>query len=111
MLAIGLLWAGAALAPDTSAALQSAARARIARDSGAVVAVVLDDPGSGLQVSVNPALRFHAASTMKLGVLIELGHRIEARERHWNDSLAGHNSFASIVEVMPDTLDPSSANA
>ena len=108
MLGIGLLWVGAAAAPDTSAALQSAARARIARDSGAVVAVVLEDPVSGLQVSLNPQLRFHAASTMKLGVLIELGRRIDARELNWNDSLPVRNSFASIVDGSAYTLDSAS---
>jgi beta-lactamase class A len=108
MLALGLLWLTAGAASDTTPALQSAARARIARDSGATVAVVLQDPVSGLGVSINPRLRFHAASTMKLGVLIELGRRIDAGELHWNDSLTVRNSFASIVDGSAYTLDPNS---
>ena len=105
-LALAVLTAGGT--PDTTAALQSAARARIARDSGAVVAVVLRDPVSGLSLEINPAVRFHAASTMKVGVLIELGRRIDAGELDWNDSLAVRNQFASIVDGSSYSLDPGS---
>jgi len=108
MLALGLFWLTVGAASDTTPALQSAARARIARDSGATVAVVLQDPVSGLRVAINPELRFHAASTMKLGVLIELGRRIDAGELYWNDSLTVRNSFASIVDGSAYTLDPNS---
>jgi beta-lactamase class A len=103
-----LLFLIATAAPDTSAALQTSARARIAKDSGAVVGVMLRDPVSGLTLELNPALRFHAASTMKLGVLLELGRRIDAGELHWSDSLPIKNSFASIVDGSAYTLDPAS---
>jgi beta-lactamase class A len=93
---------------DTSASLQAAIRERIARDSGAVVAVVLRDPRSGLRVELSPDLRFHAASTMKIAVLIELGRRIDAGELSWNDSLQIRNQFASIVDGSPYMLDPAS---
>jgi beta-lactamase class A len=103
-----LLLLVAAIAPDTSLALQLSARARIAKDSGAVVGVVLRDPVSGLRLELNPALRFHAASTMKIGVLLELGRRVDARELAWSDSLAIKNEFASIVDGSVYTLDATS---
>jgi beta-lactamase class A len=108
MIALALVLLTAGGTPDSSAALQAAARARIARDSGAVVAVVLRDPVSRLSLELNPALRYHAASTMKVGVLIELGRRIDAGELHWNDSLPLRNQFASIVDGSSYRLDPGS---
>lgn len=108
MLPLGLLLLATSSAGDTTAALQTAARLRIARDSGAVVAVVLVDPVSGLSLELNPELRFHAASTMKLGVLLELGRSIDAGELSWNDSLPIKNEFASIVDGSPYTLDKGS---
>ena len=108
MLPLALLLLAASGASDTSAALQTAARARIARDSGAVVAVVLQDPVSGLSLELNPDVRFHAASTMKLGVLLELGRRIDAGELRWNDSLPIKNEFASIVDGSAYFLDKGS---
>lgn len=105
MLSYGLLLLASAAAGDTTLALQSAARARIARDTGAVVAVVLRDPVSGLSLDLNPDLRFHAASTMKVGVLLELGRRIDAGQLRWTDSLPIKNSFASIVDGSDYTLD------
>ncbi|HEV8150974.1 MAG TPA: serine hydrolase [Gemmatimonadales bacterium] len=107
MLPLALLLLTAAPA-DTNASLVAAIRERIARDSGAVVAVVLRDPGSGLRIELNPDQRFHAASTMKIAVLIELGRRIDAGELSWDDSLQIRNQFASIVDGSPYTLDPAS---
>ena len=108
MLIFGLLALGLAGTPDTSLALQAAARERIARDSGAVVGVFLRDPVSGLALELNSRLRFHAASTMKLGVLLELGRRIDAKTLAWTDSVPIKNSFASIVDSSRYTLDPTS---
>lgn len=89
-------------------ALQSAVATRIAEEPGATVAVFLRDPGSGLRFERDADLRFHAASTMKIAVLIELGRRIDAGEIHWDDSLAVKNQFASIVDGSPYRLDPES---
>ena len=95
-------------APDTGNALHAAVRERIARDSGAVVGVMVHDPRSGLSLELLPDLRFHAASTMKIAVLIELGQRIDAHELRWTDSLPIRNQFASIVDGSPYALDPAS---
>ena len=86
--------------------LHAAILERMSRDSGATVAVFLSDPVSTFFVAVNPDLRFHAASTMKLPVLLELGRRIDAGELRWTDSIPVKNSFASIVDGSPFSLDP-----
>lgn len=78
--------------------------ARIAQDSGAVVAVALRDPVAGYLVLVEPDLRFHAASTMKLPVLMAIGRRVDAGTLRWTDSVALTNRFASIVDGSPYEL-------
>ena len=50
---------------------------RIAQDSGAIVAVAVRDPVGEFTVLVNPDLQFHAASTMKVPVLVELARRVD----------------------------------
>jgi beta-lactamase class A len=77
---------------------------RIGRDSGATVAVALRDPVGGFMVLVNPDLRFHAASTMKVPVLMVLGRRVDAGELSWDDSVRVTNRFASIVDGSPYEL-------
>ena len=105
MLPLGLLILVSTAAPDTGSGLQTLVRDRIARDSGAVVAVVLRDPVSGLALNLNADLRFHAASTMKIPVLIELARKIDAGELRWTDSVPIRNQFASIVDGSAYTLD------
>jgi len=77
---------------------------RIARDSGATVAVALRDPVSGFMVLINPDLRFHAASTMKVPVLMALGRRVDSGALSWGDSVTVVNRFASIVDGSPYEL-------
>lgn len=102
-----LLILAAAAGQGPADSLRAAMLERIVRDSGATVAVFLSDPVSGFLVAVNPDLRFHAASTMKLPVLLELGRRIDAGEMRWTDSLPVKNSFASIVDGSSYSLDRS----
>jgi beta-lactamase class A len=102
-----LLILAAATGPGPADSLRAVILERVLRDSGATVAVFLSDPVSTLLVAVNPDLRFHAASTMKLPVLLELGRRIDAGEMRWTDSIPVKNSFASIVDGSPYSLDRS----
>jgi beta-lactamase class A len=79
--------------------------ARVGRDS-ARVAVAVDDPVSGLKVFLEADLRFHAASTMKVPVLVELARRVDAGALGWNDPWQVRNQFASIVDGSSYRLDP-----
>ena len=108
MIPLLLLAAAAAFArpaPTAADSLSRAVLARIAQESTATVAVVARDPVSGLVLEINPDLRFHAASTMKVPVLIELARRVDARELRWTDSIAVKNEFASLADGSPFTLD------
>jgi beta-lactamase class A len=91
---------GLAAVPRASAqlpGLQQDFAARIAKDT-ASVGVALVDLATGDTLGVNPLRRFHAASTMKVPVLIELARRIDAGDFRWDDSLTVVNRFHSIVD-------------
>jgi beta-lactamase class A len=49
---------------------------------------------------------FHAASTMKVPVMIELFHQVKERRLRLTDALTIHNEFHSIVDNSPYQLDP-----
>jgi beta-lactamase class A len=48
---------------------------------------------------------FHAASTMKVPVMIELFHQVKERRLRLTDALTIHNEFHSIVDNSPYQLD------
>ena len=50
---------------------------------------------------------FHAASTMKVPVMIELYRQVQAGKLKVSDPLTIHNEFHSIVDASPYKLDPS----
>lgn len=87
----------------------AAARAEIERlikASGAEVAVAWRplDGKPGEELLINPDLRFHAASTMKVPVMIELFRQVEAGQRKLDDTVVVTNQFTSIHDGTPYTL-------
>jgi beta-lactamase class A len=86
------------------APLETAIRARIAQDT-AIVAVVFRDPSRRQELQLEGQRRFHAASTMKVPVLIELARRVDARELRWDQPVTIRNEFRSIVDGSPFALD------
>ncbi len=91
------------LAAQKAARLDEALRARIDRDS-AVVAVAYYDPVTGDTLLIEGLRRYHAASTMKVAVLIELARRIDAGELAWDQPIQVRNNFASLVDGSPFQL-------
>jgi beta-lactamase class A len=88
--------------------LQQAIQARIAQDSGATVGLAYIDLGSGDTVFLNADTSFHAASTMKVPVMIELFRGAAAGSFRMDQSLLMVNQFASIVDGSPYALDKGS---
>lgn len=68
-------------------------------------AVAFKDISSGEEILVNEKKEFHAASTMKTPVMIELFKQAEAGKFSLEDSLLVKNSFKSIVSGDPFSLD------
>jgi beta-lactamase class A len=85
--------------PSTEAALRSAIAA-----SGAEVAVAFRTIDGGLEILVDPDKVFHAASTMKVPVMIELFRQAQARTLSLEQPLPIRNEFRSIVDNSPYRL-------
>ncbi len=82
--------------PDDS--LETEIRTIIDRHPEAVVGVAVRDPSTGTVVNLNADRLFHAASTMKIPVLIEVFRQAEAGVLSLEDSLLVENRFSSIVD-------------
>jgi beta-lactamase class A len=65
---------------------------------GAEVGLALIDLGTGDSLWVNALWRVHAASTMKVPVLIELAQRVDAGRYGWDWPVLVKNEFRSIVD-------------
>jgi beta-lactamase class A len=77
---------------------------KIIRESGAEVALVLRSLDGGDELLVQPDAVFHAASTMKVPVMVELFRQAEAGELSLDDRLPVENAFKSIVDGSPYSL-------
>ena len=80
-------------------------QARIAEDSGAFVGLAYLDPGSADTLFLNADTSFHAASTMKVPVMIELFRRANTGSFRMDQGLLMVNQFASLVDGSPYALD------
>jgi len=98
-----LVMAAALLVPPDS--LRAEIEARIAKDPGAFVGVAYADLGSDDTLFINADTSFHAASTMKVPVMIELFRRADSGSFRMNQGLLMVNQFASIVDGSPYSLD------
>jgi beta-lactamase class A len=86
-----------------SATLEASLRAAIAA-SGAEVAVAMRTLDGRDSVLIDPDKPFHAASTMKVPVMIELFRQAHAGQLGLDDALPVRNEFHSIVDGSPYAL-------
>jgi beta-lactamase class A len=70
-----------------------------------IYAVAFKDLASGEEIRINERENFHAASTMKTPVLIELCRQVVAGKFSLTDSIIVHNEFKSIVDSSVYALD------
>lgn len=110
---LGLTAAALVLAAAPSGATRTrrlaAARPEIERlitASGAEVAVAARALDGKDELLILPDLSFHAASTMKVPVMLELFAQARAGRLRLEDPLPVNNAFASIVDGSPYRLDP-----
>lgn len=87
-------------------ALRARLAARIAAAAAPAVGLYFRDLGSGDSVVLDADRRFHAASTMKIPVMIQLFRDRDAGLLSLDDSLPVTNTFRSIVDGSPYHLDP-----
>ena len=92
---------------QTDSSLRSQVEARIAQAPvvARAVGVYYRDLARGDSLTVGSAVRFHAASTMKIPVMIQLFRDRDARLLSLDDSITITNTFRSIVDSSPYPLD------
>jgi len=104
-----LLWLVSVSALTAQSAVEpSALRARVLsliKASGAEVAVAFRTIDGRQELLIDPDTTFHAASTMKLPVMIELFRQAEAGMLSLDDPLPIRNVFHSIVDGSEYPLD------
>src|SRR5438093_8436271 len=95
------------LTSQSDSSLRSQVEARIARVPARAVGVYYRDLATGDSLTVGSGVRFHAASTMKIPVMIQLFRDRDAGLLSLDDSITITNTFRSIVDSSPYQLDPS----
>jgi len=103
LVAAGLM----SIAPRPDSVLERI-QARIAVEPGVQVGLAYIDLASGDTLFLNADSSFHAASTMKVPVMIELFRRANTGSFRMNQGLLLVNQFASIVDGSLYALDSSS---
>ena len=82
---------------------------RILGESKAVAyAIALHDYETGLRLSINADRRFHAASTMKVAILLAIGKAIDEEKIRPGDTLHIRNRFFSAIDRTPFRIDAES---
>jgi len=101
-----LLWAASAAPVASPIQAAKAEIQRLIAYSGAEVAVAWRPVQAkrGEEILINASTRFHAASTMKLPVMIELFRQAEKKRLRLDDRLVVSNHFKSIVDGSPYSL-------
>jgi beta-lactamase class A len=79
---------------------------RLILASGAEVAVAARTLDGGERLLIRPDASFHAASTMKIPVMIELFAQAHEGRLRLDDALPVRNAFVSILDGSPYRLDP-----
>jgi len=106
VLLIAGLVAAAGLRATTLKEAEAEVQAKIAK-SGADVAIALRTLDGKEEWLLNPDESFHAASTMKIPVMIELFHEVREGKIELDEPLVIHNEFHSIVDGSVYHLDSS----
>ena len=92
-------------APDLGA-LAGAIAARAEAEAPGTIAVSVIDLASDRRLGLRDTVSMHAASTMKVPVLIELFRQAEGGRFSLDDSVPVRNEFRSIADGTRYTLDP-----
>src|SRR5262249_20865805 len=79
---------------------------RLIGDSGADVAVAFKTLDGRDELRIQPDVSFHAASTMKVPVMIELYRQARAGFFKLDDRIPVTNTFRSLVDGSPYVLNP-----
>jgi beta-lactamase class A len=104
--ALGFALAGAsALSAQGLGAARPALLERIAQ-SGATVGLYALDLRTGDSLAISADTSFHAASTMKVPVMVQVFRDLDARLLRLDDTVTVHRTFRSVADSSTYDLDP-----
>jgi beta-lactamase class A len=86
--------------------LDAKVRALVAASGAETVAVAFRDLETGRELLVNPGMSFHAASTMKVPVMLEIYREARDGELSLDARLPIHNEFKSIADGSAFSVSP-----
>ena len=92
--------------PASVAQLREAIQQRIAADAGAIAGVAYSDLETGDNMSLAADSVFHAASTMKIPVMIEVLRRSQQGAFRLDQGILLTNRFRSLADGSPFSLKP-----
>jgi beta-lactamase class A len=100
-------WAGNAMQDNKSKSTDVLEKRLITytRDLREKIGIALSIPDANLYLGLNDTMKFHAASTMKVPVMLEVFRQAEEGRFDLHDSLTVKNEFFSIVDGSPYSLD------
>lgn len=93
-------------APEARLVAATAGIEKTIQASGAEVAVAFRTLDGREEWFLRADEPFHAASTMKIAVMIELYHQVRQGKVQLDEPLTVHNEFKSLVDGSPFSLDP-----
>lgn len=103
LLCVLCVFCGSISAYSEDAELNAKLEQRITEYKAETVAVYYEAPGSPVY-SYNPDVVMHAASTMKVPVMMEVFHQVETGKLNMDQKILVKNEFASIVDGSPFSL-------
>lgn len=101
---IAALALAATLPAHPNDSLAARIEARVAEIPGAQVGVAYHKLGSGDSLYLNADTSMHAASTMKVPIMVQLFRKVDAGQLSLDQKLTVKNEFQSIVDGSPYSL-------
>jgi beta-lactamase class A len=93
---------------DKTDALRQECERILGQSKAAGFAVAIHDYETGLRISINAGRRFHAASTIKVAILLAIGKAVDEGLIQPNDTLHVRNRFYSAIDRTPFRIDAES---
>jgi beta-lactamase class A len=95
-------------ANEKSESLRQTCEGIMSESKAVAYAVALHDYETGFRFAINADHRFHAASTMKVAVLLAIGRALDEGLIRLDDTLHVRNRFLSAVDQTPFRIDAES---
>src|SRR5688572_16795575 len=93
---------------EKSEALRQTCEGTMSESKAVAYAIAVHDYETGFRLAINADRRFHAASTMKVAVLLAIGRAIDQALLRLDDTLHVRNRFLSAINQTPFRIDAES---